>query len=212
MASNRIKDWLILVASFALSFSAIGVVYAQHQAGAQARHEDEPAAPHDCPAAPPPSGSAPHQSGAAHDKGSQHKHGSHLAAVNERGEKTMGFSQERTTHHFFLKRDGGVIEVEANEESDAESRDRVRTHLAHIARAFAEGNFQMPLAVHGQTPPGIHVMCRLRASIKYEYEATERGGRVRIQTDNWEARAAVHDFLRFQIKDHQTGDKLEVAN
>jgi hypothetical protein len=33
---------------------------------------------------------------------------------------------------------------------------------------------------------------------------------VSIKTANAEALAAVHEFLRFQIEDHQTGDPLEV--
>jgi hypothetical protein len=36
------------------------------------------------------------------------------------------------------------------------------------------------------------------------------GGLVRLRTENAEALAAIHEFLRFQIKDHQTGDSLEV--
>jgi hypothetical protein len=38
----------------------------------------------------------------------------------------------------------------------------------------------------------------------------KRGARVRIATANAEAVEAIHDFLRYQIKDHQTGDSLEV--
>ena len=34
------------------------------------------------------------------------------AQMNERGEHAMGFSQTAATHHFFLKPDGGVIQVE----------------------------------------------------------------------------------------------------
>jgi hypothetical protein len=64
--------------------------------------------------------------------------------------------------------------------------------------------------IHDQTPPGVLVMQRLKAEIKYEFEKTERGGRVRITTGNAEALAAIHDFLRFQIKEHETGDSLEV--
>ena len=32
----------------------------------------------------------------------------------QHGERTMGFSQTQTTHHFFLEKNGGVIQVEAN--------------------------------------------------------------------------------------------------
>jgi hypothetical protein len=55
-------------------------------------------------------------------------------------------------------------------------------------------------------------MKRLRSSIRYTSETTDTGGRIRIETDSPEALAAVHDFLRFQIKDHGTGDPMTVSN
>jgi hypothetical protein len=130
--------------------------------------------------------------------------------VDERGDQTMGFSHEKTTHHFRLLADGGAIEVAANEPADATSRDQVRTHLAHIAKLFAEGNFAIPMLVHARTPPGSELMQQLRGQIKYGYEEMPAGGRVRITTTNPKALAAVHKFLRFQIEDHRTGDSLEV--
>ena len=77
---------------------------------------------------------------------------------------------------------------------------------------FAAGDFDAPMFIHDQTPPGVPVMRRLKAEIKYEFERTEQGARVRIKTSNQEALAAVHDFLRFQIEGHQTGDPLEIQN
>jgi hypothetical protein len=147
------------------------------------------------------------ESSAAGDAG---HHGAHLAALNARGETAMGFSQTRTTHHFILKPDGGVIQVEASDPKDSESHEQIRQHLAHIARAFAAGDFETPALVHGRVPPGVPAMRRLKSEINYVYEETEGGGRVRIKTKNAEALAAIHDFLRFQITDHQTGDPLEV--
>jgi hypothetical protein len=44
------------------------------------------------------------------------------------------------------------------------------------------------------------------AEISYSFEELEAGGRVRIKTANPDALKAVHDFLRFQIEDHHTGD------
>ena len=139
-------------------------------------------------------------------------HAAHLAAVNARGEKSMGFSQTETTHHFVLSRDGGLIQVEAKDAGDISNRDRIREHLSAIARAFAAGDFATPQTVHGRVPPGVSEMRRLRATLKYEFEELERGGRLRISTDNSEALAAVHQFLRFQIADHQTGDSPEVKD
>ena len=134
----------------------------------------------------------------------------HHDAVNQRGDHVMGFSHEKTTHHFRLRADGGEIEVTANDAKDAESRDQIRAHLPHVAQMFADGNFKAPILVHDRTPPGVPVLEKLKAEVSYKYEQIENGGRVRIRTKNAEALRAVHEFLRFQIEDHRTGDPMAV--
>jgi hypothetical protein len=133
---------------------------------------------------------------------------SHHDEVNRRGDHEMGFSHQKTTHHFRLAKDGGAIEVTANDPNDTESRDQIRQHLSHIAMMFSAGNFNAPMLIHDQTPPGVPAMKRLKSQIKYEFESIESGGRVKINSSNREAIDAVHEFLRFQITDHQTGDPL----
>jgi len=120
----------------------------------------------------------------------------------------MGFSQDKTTHHFRLYQDGGAVEVEAKDSKDSATIGNIRMHLKHIASMFGDGNFEVPMLVHDQTPPGASEMKRLAAEIQYTYESTPRGGRVRIQTRNQEALSAVHEFLKFQIREHKTGDPL----
>jgi hypothetical protein len=58
--------------------------------------------------------------------------------------------------------------------------------------------------------PGTDGMKRLRDRISYAYEDIANGGRVRISTRHARALAAIHEFLRYQITDHKTGDPLEV--
>jgi hypothetical protein len=130
--------------------------------------------------------------------------------MNERGEKGMGFSQSATTHHFFLKADGGVIQLEANDSADAASRDEIRMHLRHIARAFQNGDFDIPMFVHDTVPPGVPEMKQLQKEIKYTIEESASGGRVVISSANRDAIAAIHNFLCFQIEEHKTGDRTEV--
>jgi hypothetical protein len=137
-------------------------------------------------------------------------HESHSGGVKRRGDAAMGFSHEKTTHHFLLKSDGGVIQVEANDSTDNASRDQIRMHLKHIAKKFSEGDFAAPMFIHAQTPPGVSAMKRLKVEIDYKFEELVRGGRVRILTSDSEALKAIHDFLRFQIKDHKTGDSGEI--
>jgi hypothetical protein len=128
----------------------------------------------------------------------------------QQGEQAMGFSQTETTHHFFLTKDGGVIQVEANDPKDTKNRDLIRTHLSHIAEAFAAGDFSDPMAVHDRYPDGVPVMEQLKGDIRYNFEQSPTGGRVVIHTTNSQALEAIHQFLRFQITDHQTGDSLNV--
>ena len=135
---------------------------------------------------------------------------SHSEGVNRRGDEVMGFDHAKTTHHFRLLPNGGAIEVEANDANDAASRDQIRQHLGHIAGMFADGDFKAPMLIHGREPDGVPTLQRLKAEIKYEYEETDKGGRVRISSDNSEAVRAIHDFLRFQINDHQTDDPVGV--
>lgn len=131
--------------------------------------------------------------------------------MNKRGDHVMGFDHTKTTHHFLLQEQGGSIEVTANSADDVESSEQIRMHLKHIAMMFAEGNFNAPMLIHDQTPPGVPVMQELKGEIEYNFEKIERGAAVRISTKNPIALKAIHDFLRFQIKEHKTGDSLIVG-
>lgn len=150
----------------------------------------------------------PHTQTTSQDKpGAQDEH---QQGVVQRGNHVMGFSHDKATHHFRLYPDGGAIEVEANGASDTATRDEIRMHFGHIAKMFAAGDFSAPMLIHAQDPPGSATMKRLRDDIQYKLEDIERGARIRITTKNADALAAVHEFLRFQIKDHKTGDSPEV--
>jgi len=131
--------------------------------------------------------------------------------MNKRGDHVMGFDHTKTTHHFRLQESGGSIEVTANTSDDIESSAQIKMHLKHIAAMFAEGNFNAPILIHDQTPPGVTVMKELKDEIKYNFEEIDRGAAVRISTKNPTALKAIHDFLRFQIKEHKTGNSLNVS-
>jgi hypothetical protein len=131
----------------------------------------------------------------------------HDAQLNRRGDHEMGFSHEKTTHHFTLNEDGGTIEVRANDVKDTESRDGIRSHFQHIVQMFAAGDFNVPMLVHArQDVPGTAVMSKLKDQLHWELQETARGAKIAIVADNEPALRAVHEFLRFQIADHKTGD------
>jgi len=134
----------------------------------------------------------------------------HHAGVMHRGDHAMGFSHEKTTHHFHVYKDGGSIEVTANQAKDTDSREMIRTHLSHIAQMFSAGDFNTPMFIHDTTPPGVRTMTELGDKISYQYADIPSGGRIRVTTSAPEALDAVHEFLRFQIAEHKTGDSTQV--
>jgi len=134
----------------------------------------------------------------------------HQADVDKHGDEAMGFPHDKTTHHFWLYSNGGAIEVIVNDTKDSENMQAIRSHLMKIVMMFSNGEFSVPMFVHGQVPPGVPVMRDKHAELSYTFEELPAGGRVRIKTTNPDALKAVHDFLRFQIEDHHTGDTTEI--
>jgi len=132
----------------------------------------------------------------------------HQGHAVDRANKGMGFDQARTVHHFRIERDGGAIEVVAKDRSDQETVSQVRRHLKHIDQAFANGDFSLPVFVHATEPPGIAVMKERRAVMVFSLEPLPAGGRVVVRTSDPRALEALHEFLRFQIREHKTGDPL----
>jgi hypothetical protein len=138
------------------------------------------------------------------------QHAAHQQEMNARGEKAMGFSQTATTHHFVLLPDGGYVQATANSKDDSKTVEQIRAHLFDIKKRFAAGDFSAPELTHAQVPPGTDQMQKLKADLTYDVEHIEGGGRLRIASKNPKAVAAVHEFLKFQIEDHGTGDPTAV--
>jgi hypothetical protein len=84
-------------------------------------------------------------------------------------------------------------------------------HLSHITNMFSSGDFDVPMFIHDKTPPGPLTMSRLKDQIRYQLKDTPQGARIEISTKNKEALTAIHDFLRFQINDHKTGDTPNIT-
>jgi hypothetical protein len=128
----------------------------------------------------------------------------------DRAQQAMGFDQQKTIHHFRLDTTGGAIEVTVKDPSDRASLEQIRTHGRHITTAFEKGDFTLPFLVHAAEPPGVSVMKERRALMTYRFEEIPLGGRVIIRTSDAAALSALHDFLRFQIREHRTGDPVQL--
>jgi len=129
-----------------------------------------------------------------------------------RTDGAMGFTRETVTPHWRLYSPGGAIEVSPSDSADTKTRDGIRLDLAQITKMFRDGNFNVPIFIHDAIPPGTPTMSKLRDQIRYVYSDAPQGAKISIASKNKEAVDAVHDFLRFQITDHKTGDSLAIRS
>ena len=129
----------------------------------------------------------------------------HGAEVDARHD-TFGMSHESSHHNFRQFKDGGAIELRANDPNDTALVDMIRTHLHEINASFVKSDFSTPMFVHGHAPDGVGEMKRLSRRIRYRYEDVDHGGRIRITSTDPKALAAIHDFLKFQVVEHRTSD------
>jgi hypothetical protein len=137
----------------------------------------------------------------------------HFHGVQQRGEahQGMGFSQTKTSHHVILTPSGGYIQVTAKDPKDRGNIEQIQTHFTHIAELFAQGDFAIPQFVHDNNPPGVKTMKALKNEISYSAANLDDGAKLTITSHSPQAISAIHEFLRFQIKDHRTGDPLNLA-
>jgi len=136
----------------------------------------------------------------------------HDARAKDRATMAMGFDQDKTAHHFLLYQDGGAIDLAVKDAADATNRDAIRSHLPHIAMMFGSGDFDVPMLVHDtKDVPGTAILAARKDAVTYRYRETDRGGRGDIVTTDPEALKAIHEFLRYQIREHHTGDSGAVA-
>jgi hypothetical protein len=130
-------------------------------------------------------------------------HEQHMAEARH---DTFGFSHEASQHAFRVLEDGGAIELRATKESDAATIAAIRKHLQKIQSEFSKNDFSTPQFVHEKTPAGVATMQRLHNAITYTFEELPSGARVRIRTSDANALDAVHEFLKWQTKEHHTAD------
>lgn len=102
---------------------------------------------------------------------------------------------------------GEAFEIHANAAGDVKTRAQIVAHLETIARQFKQGDFGIPIETHAGIPEGVGGMQRLKEHITYVFEPTASGGRLMITAHEGDALAAVHEFFRYQIREHRTGDR-----
>ena len=98
---------------------------------------------------------------------------------------------ERSSKRILLDKQGGTIEIQTTHPDDKQTRDAVRQQLQEEARNG--------IALDSPT-----VQQHMK-EIRYRYENTPRGGRIRITARSREALVAIQDFLRSQMSNSARG-------
>jgi hypothetical protein len=96
-----------------------------------------------------------------------------------------GLALEMSTRRYRLDKEGGMIEVQATHPEDKLTRDAVRQ--------------QLQKEVRGVIPNATPNMKKHQKEIKYHYENTASGAKIRITAKTLEALSAVQEFLHSQI-------------
>ena len=138
----------------------------------------------------------------AHDHARRADSDTAYASMQTRGESAMGVDQYTSAHQFEALPDGGRIELQ-RDSTDSAGVAEIRAHLQTIAKAFAQGDFEVPGFVHAGEVPGTSVMRERRDRITYRFHPLPGGGEVRIGTADTTAVRAVHEFLAFQRREHR---------
>jgi hypothetical protein len=125
-----------------------------------------------------------------------------FAALQRRGEAAMGVNQYTSSHVFEALPDGGRIVLQ-RQTDDSAGTATIRAHMSTIAEQFRRGDFAIPGFVHAQGVPGTAVMAAHRPQISYGADTLQRGGQVRITTNDPVAVTAIHEFLAFQRREHR---------
>jgi hypothetical protein len=122
--------------------------------------------------------------------------------VAARGAQVMPFDLETTTHVFDKTGTGGVQTVRAHDDADDEQIPLIRAHLAEEAEAFASGDYDDPMAIHGDEMPGLAVLRADPDAVEVVYAEQPDGATITYTSTDPELVDAIHRWFDAQLADH----------
>lgn len=126
------------------------------------------------------------------------------AAVADRGAEVMPFDLDATTHRFEPSDSGLTETVVADDPSDTDQVELIRSHLAHEADRFEQGDYGDPAAIHGRDMPGLAELETGAESVTITFDELADGARLVFTTDDPELVDALHRWGEAQTTDHGT--------
>lgn len=124
------------------------------------------------------------------------------AEVAAKGAQVMPFDLDKTRHHFEDLPDGGLQTVRVLDPADTLNLRLIREHLTLEAARFSRGEFDDPMAIHGQAMPGLAELKAGWSRISVAFAAANDGGQIRYATLDPTLVAALHRWFQAQRSDH----------
>ncbi|HEX6878922.1 MAG TPA: hypothetical protein VF135_01035 [Terriglobales bacterium] len=138
----------------------------------------------------------------------QSLNGDSEADVNSRFSRVLGADVGKLLQHYYLVKNGGVIELSAKDPQDQAVIKAIQKYLDMQKDLFEKGKNESEAEVHGKAPDGLAGIKRFRNDITFFSTGTDNGAVLRMFTVNEQAKQAVYEFMKFEIAEHKTGDAL----
>ncbi len=126
--------------------------------------------------------------------------------VDTRFSRALGVPLDKVTIHYYLVKNGGVIELSAKNTGDSGTIAALQKYLQNQKDLWEKGKETAVTEVHMHPPEAAATMRKLRNDITFYAAKTDNGGVLRMFSINDQARVAIQDYLRFEINEHKTGD------
>ncbi len=140
----------------------------------------------------------------------QSLNGNSEADMNSRFSRVLGTDVDKLSQHYYLVKNGGVIELTAKDPQDQAVIKAIQKYLDSQKDLFEKGKNESETEVHGKAPDGLLGIKRFRNEITFFSTGTDNGAVLRMFTVNEQAKQAVYEFMKFEIAEHKTGDVLTV--
>lgn len=128
--------------------------------------------------------------------------------MNARFSRVLGVSVEKIVLHFYLVKNGGVIDLTAKDPKDAITVNAIQKYLQNQKELWEKGKESAVTDIHEKPPESAATMRKLRNDITFYAAKTDNGGDLRMFSINEQARVAIQDYMRFEITEHKTGDSV----
>ena len=126
--------------------------------------------------------------------------------VPARFARALGVSLDKVVVHFYLVKNGGVVELAAKDPNDNTTIAALQKYLQNQKDLWEKGKEAAVSEVHSKPPECANIMRKLRNDITFYAAKTDAGGVLRMFSINEQAKNAIQDYFKYEIAEHKTGD------